>query len=62
MRKPMQGERLMAYGSFPGLADMADDLNAKPWTPEQVEKKRAQSCGSSRSKTWRSFNCGTRRR
>ena len=34
----MQGERLMAYGSFPGMADMAADLNAKPWTPEQVDK------------------------
>ncbi len=38
MRKPMQGERVLAYGSFPGLAEMAADLNAKPWTPEQVEK------------------------
>ncbi|HVS38250.1 MAG TPA: hypothetical protein VMS17_22015 [Gemmataceae bacterium] len=38
LRKPMQGERLMAYGSFPGLLEMAADPNAKPWTPEQVEK------------------------
>ena len=38
LRKPMQGERLMAYGTFPGMADMAADLNAKPWAPEQVEK------------------------
>ncbi len=38
MREPMQGERLMAYGSFPGLTEMAGDLNAGPWAPEQVEK------------------------
>jgi hypothetical protein len=38
MRKPMQGERLMAYGSFPGMAEMAADLNAKPWSSEQVQK------------------------
>ena len=38
MRRPMQGERVGAYGSFDGLAEMAGDLNAGPWTPEQVEK------------------------
>ncbi len=38
LRKPMQGERLMIYGSFPGTTEMEADLNAKPWTPEQVEK------------------------
>jgi DNA-binding CsgD family transcriptional regulator len=38
LRKPMQGERIMAYGSFPGLIEATADLNAKPWTPEQVEK------------------------
>ncbi len=38
MRKPIQGERMLVYGSFPGAAEMAADLNAKPWTPEQVEK------------------------
>ena len=37
LREPMQGERLMAYGTFPGMAAMADDLNAKAFTPEQVE-------------------------
>ncbi len=38
LRKPMQGERVAAYGSFPGLAEAVADLNAKPWAPEQVEK------------------------
>jgi hypothetical protein len=38
LRDPMQGERLMAYGTFPGTAEMSADINAKPWTPEQVEK------------------------
>jgi hypothetical protein len=38
MHKPMQGERLMAYGYFPGVAEAVADLNAKPWTPEQVLK------------------------
>jgi hypothetical protein len=42
LRKPMQGERIMAYGSFPGLTEAAADLGAKPWTPEQVEKIVAQ--------------------
>ena len=36
----MQGERVMAYGTFPGMAETAADLNAKPLTPEQVEKAR----------------------
>jgi hypothetical protein len=38
MHKPTQGERLMAYGYFPGLAEAAADLDAKPWTTEQVLK------------------------
>jgi hypothetical protein len=38
LRKPTQGERIMVYGSFPGLIEATADLNAKPWTPEQVEK------------------------
>jgi len=38
MRKPMEGERVSVYGSFPGMVEMDADLNAKPWTPEQVEK------------------------
>ena len=38
LRKPMQGERLSIYGTFPGAAEMAADLNAKPWTPERVAK------------------------
>ena len=36
MRKQMQGERVGVYGTFPGAAEMAGDLNAKPWTPEQI--------------------------
>ena len=38
MRKPMEGERVGAYGTFPGMNEMAADRNAKPWTPEQVAK------------------------
>jgi hypothetical protein len=38
MRKPIQGDRVMAYGSFPGMAEMVADLKAKPLTPEQAEK------------------------
>jgi hypothetical protein len=38
MRKPMGGERVSVYGSFPGMVEMDADLNAKPWTPEQVQK------------------------
>src|SRR5665213_2932753 len=38
LHKPMQGERLRDYGNFPGLAEAAADLNAKPWTSEQVLK------------------------
>ena len=38
LRKMMQGERVAMYGVFPGSAEMASNLNAKPWTPEQVQK------------------------
>ena len=38
LREPMQGERIMAYGNFPGMAEMVADLNAKPMTAEQVTK------------------------
>jgi hypothetical protein len=38
LRKAMQGERVGAYGTFPGMAEMAADLNAKPFTTEEVEK------------------------
>jgi hypothetical protein len=38
MRKEMQSERIKTYSMFPGMAEMAADLNAKPFTPEQVEK------------------------
>jgi hypothetical protein len=37
LRVPLQGERLGAYGSFPGLADAAGDLNAGPLSPKQVQ-------------------------
>jgi hypothetical protein len=37
LRVPLQGERLMAYGTFPGLAEVAADLNAGPLPPKQVE-------------------------
>ncbi len=38
LRKPLQGERVGVYGTFPGMAETAADLNAKPFTTEQVEK------------------------
>lgn len=38
LRKAMQGERVGVFGMFPGMAEAAADLNAKPFTPEQVEK------------------------
>ncbi len=37
LRKPMQGDRVMVYGAFPGMAEMAADLNAKPFSPDQVK-------------------------
>jgi hypothetical protein len=36
MRKQLQGEREAVYGTFPGAAEMAGDLPAKPWTPGQI--------------------------
>jgi hypothetical protein len=36
MRKGIQGERVMAYGTFPGLSAVATDLNAGPMTEEQL--------------------------
>ena len=36
MRKQMQGERVGVYGTFPGAAEMAGDLHAKPWAPKQI--------------------------
>ncbi len=38
LRKALQAERVSVYGFFPGAAEMAADLNAKSWAPEQVEK------------------------
>jgi hypothetical protein len=37
LRKAMQGERVGAYGTFPGMAEMAADLNAKPFAPKRIE-------------------------
>ncbi len=37
LRRPLQGEHIAVYGTFPGLAEATSDLNAKAWTPEQVE-------------------------
>ncbi len=37
LRRPMQGERVWAYGCFPGTAETAADLNARPWSADQVE-------------------------
>src|SRR5262249_39762901 len=37
LRVPLQGERLSIYGTFPGLIDIATDLNAGPLTPQQIE-------------------------
>ncbi len=37
LHKPWQGDRMKVYADFPGMTEMAADLNAKPFTPEQVE-------------------------
>jgi hypothetical protein len=42
LRKAMQGNRVVDYGTFPGMAEAAADLNAKPFTTEQVEKAVSQ--------------------
>jgi hypothetical protein len=36
MRKSFEGERVMAYGTFPGVAEVLADRNAGPLSPEQV--------------------------
>src|SRR5262249_53997972 len=36
MRRPLEGERLMAYGTFPGVAEVLADRNAGPLGPEKV--------------------------
>jgi hypothetical protein len=36
MRKAMEGERVMAYGTFPGVAEVLADRNAGPLSPEKV--------------------------
>jgi len=37
LRKPMQGERLFAYGTFPGMVDAATNPDAGPLSEEQVQ-------------------------
>jgi len=37
LRRPMQAERLSGYGSFPGILECANDLDAGPITAEQVQ-------------------------
>jgi hypothetical protein len=37
LRKPLQGERVMVYGTFPGMAEVAADPN-KVLSPEQIKK------------------------
>ncbi len=37
-RKAMEGERLGAYATFPGMLDVANNLDAGPLPPEQIEK------------------------
>jgi hypothetical protein len=36
MRRPLQGERVMAYGTFPGIAEALADPNAGPLPPEKL--------------------------
>jgi hypothetical protein len=36
MRRPLQGERVMAYGTFPGMAEVIADPHAGPLPPEQL--------------------------
>jgi hypothetical protein len=36
LRRPFQGERVMAYGTFPGVAEVLADRNAGPLSPEKV--------------------------
>jgi hypothetical protein len=38
LQKALQGERLAAYGNFPGLAEAAANLKAGPMTEDQVKK------------------------
>jgi hypothetical protein len=37
LRRPMQAERLSGYGSFPGILECANDLDAGPITAEEVQ-------------------------
>jgi hypothetical protein len=36
MRRPLQGERVMAYGTFPGIAEALTDPKAGPLPPEKL--------------------------
>ena len=42
MRKPLQGERLSCYSLYPGLAEVALDLQAGPLTREQLREMTAK--------------------
>ncbi len=37
LRQSLDGERISVYGSFPGMADCVEDLNAGPLTEKQVQ-------------------------
>jgi hypothetical protein len=37
LRPAIEGERLALYGTFPGIADCVQDLNAGPMTQEQIQ-------------------------
>jgi hypothetical protein len=38
LRKSLQGERVIIYGTFPGLREAANDLRAGPFPPERVQE------------------------
>jgi hypothetical protein len=38
IRKAIQGERLMVYGTFPGVGEALNNPNVGPMSPQQVEK------------------------
>ncbi len=50
MRRPFQGERLWAYGTFPGLLEVVNNPDAGPLPPEQIAKMTAQLGALSNSK------------
>ncbi len=42
LRRAWQGERLLCYSAFPGLLEVANNPNAGPLSPAQIEKMTAQ--------------------